>query len=173
MAAMVISADLLVTHFDYTLWATSALLKAAADLTPEELERDLKASYISLLGTLRHIYFADRIWLARFEAYDAGTTARLTLADASETPTLEELTRVWPGVIEGFKQRIRDYGDQGVLEAFSFTNLAGKHFTMPRYQAMLHVVNHGTLHRGQVMMMIRQMGHVPPSTDLLYYYASR
>lgn len=170
---MAISADLLVTHFDYTLWATSALLKAAAELTPEELDRDLKASYTGLLGTLRHIYFADRIWLSRFEASDGGEKARLTLADPAETPSLAELTQAWPGVIERFKQCIQKYGDQGVQENFSFTNLAGKHFTMPRYQAMLHVVNHGTLHRGQVMMMIRQMGHVPPSTDLLYFYVPR
>jgi uncharacterized damage-inducible protein DinB len=31
-----------------------------------------------------------------------------------------------------------------------------------------HVVNHATLHRGQVVGMIRQLGIVPPSTDLLF-----
>jgi uncharacterized damage-inducible protein DinB len=35
---------------------------------------------------------------------------------------------------------------------------------------VLHLVNHGTLHRGQVMGMIRQLGIVPPGTDLLHYY---
>jgi uncharacterized damage-inducible protein DinB len=34
---------------------------------------------------------------------------------------------------------------------------------------MQHVVNHSTLHRGQVVGMIRQLGMVPPSTDLLFY----
>ncbi|MCX6596085.1 MAG: DinB family protein [Acidobacteria bacterium] len=167
---MGISADILLTHFDYTLYATSLLLEAAAKLTPEERERDLKASYVSLLGTLRHIYFADRIWLSRFEASGSGTAARLTMSDQSEAPALEEMAAAWPGLVDRFKQCIRSYGDSGVMENFTFTNLAGKQFTMPRYQAMLHVVNHGTLHRGQVMMMLRQLSHVPPSTDLLYYY---
>ena len=34
----------------------------------------------------------------------------------------------------------------------------------------MHVVNHATLHRGQAMGMLRQMGIEPPHTDLLYYY---
>ena len=37
-------------------------------------------------------------------------------------------------------------------------------------QIVLHLVNHGTLHRGQVMGMIRQLGIVPPGTDLMHYY---
>jgi uncharacterized damage-inducible protein DinB len=34
---------------------------------------------------------------------------------------------------------------------------------------MQHVVNHATLHRGQVVGMIRQLGVAPPPTDLLFY----
>ncbi len=170
MCAMGISADILLTHFDYTLYASSLLLEAAGKLTSEERDRDLKASYVSLLGTLRHIYFADRIWLSRFEGFDTGSMPRLTLSDPAETPSLEDMVASWPDLIHRFKACIERYGDAGVMQEFTFTNLAGKQFTMPRYQALLHVVNHCTLHRGQVMMMLRQMGHVPPSTDLLYYY---
>jgi len=35
---------------------------------------------------------------------------------------------------------------------------------------LLHIVNHATLHRGQVMGMLRQLGHVPPGTDYLFYH---
>jgi uncharacterized damage-inducible protein DinB len=34
---------------------------------------------------------------------------------------------------------------------------------------MQHVVNHATMHRGQIVGMIRQLGLDPPSTDLLFY----
>ena len=37
---------------------------------------------------------------------------------------------------------------------------------------MQHVVNHATLHRGQIVGMIRQLGIEPPSTDLLFYLRS-
>jgi len=34
---------------------------------------------------------------------------------------------------------------------------------------MKHVTNHATLHRGQIVGMIRQLGIEPPATDLLFY----
>ena len=37
---------------------------------------------------------------------------------------------------------------------------------------MRHVANHATMHRGQVVGMIRQLGIDPPSTDLLFYLRS-
>ena len=50
------------------------------------------------------------------------------------------------------------------------TNQSGKSFTLPLWQIVMHVVNHSTLHRGQVMGMIRQAGTAPPNTDLITYY---
>jgi len=38
-----------------------------------------------------------------------------------------------------------------------------------KYKLLLHVVNHGTYHRGQVITMIKQAGGDVVSTDLLFY----
>jgi len=35
---------------------------------------------------------------------------------------------------------------------------------------VLHVVNHGTHHRGQAAGFLRAMGYVPPPLDLIAYY---
>jgi uncharacterized damage-inducible protein DinB len=35
---------------------------------------------------------------------------------------------------------------------------------------VVHVVNHGTHHRGQVTSMIRQLGEKPVSLDLIAFY---
>jgi uncharacterized damage-inducible protein DinB len=40
---------------------------------------------------------------------------------------------------------------------------------MPLVDQMQHVVNHATMHRGQIVGMIRQLGIDPPATDLLFY----
>jgi len=39
----------------------------------------------------------------------------------------------------------------------------------PASQLVLHVVNHATLHRGQVVGMLRQLGVKPPNTDFFFY----
>ena len=43
----------------------------------------------------------------------------------------------------------------------------------PRWQSMLHLVNHGSYHRGQVTTMLRQLGAEPVMTDLLHFYRER
>ncbi|MFN0112521.1 MAG: DinB family protein [Blastocatellia bacterium] len=40
---------------------------------------------------------------------------------------------------------------------------------MPLVAQMQHVINHATLHRGQIVGMIRQLGIAPPAVDLLFY----
>jgi uncharacterized damage-inducible protein DinB len=41
---------------------------------------------------------------------------------------------------------------------------------LPAWQIVMHVVNHGTLHRGQIVSMLRQFGVKPPATDIVFYY---
>src|SRR5690606_39377170 len=50
----------------YTDWANGAILDATAALTPEQLTRDLRSSFASVLDTLRHIAESDWIWLRRW-----------------------------------------------------------------------------------------------------------
>ncbi|MBI3082206.1 MAG: hypothetical protein HYY94_04740 [Gemmatimonadetes bacterium] len=50
-----------------------------------------------------------------------------------------------------------------------FRRLNGEAYSLPLVEQMQHVVNHATLHRGQAVGMIRQLGIVPPTTDLLSY----
>jgi uncharacterized damage-inducible protein DinB len=148
----------------YTRWATGRTLDACLPLTQEELERDLKSSHGSVLGTLQHLYFADRIWLARFEGQSRA------FQDPGESPSLADLGRDWPALFDRYESWIGGLGEQVLYEPFTYTNLSGVSVTLTRWQAVMHVVNHGTLHRGQVVTMLRQLGHKAPKTDLLYYY---
>ncbi len=51
----------------------------------------------------------------------------------------------------------------------AFKLLSGDPSSMRLVDQMQHVANHATMHRGQVVGMIRQLGIDPPSTDLLFY----
>ena len=45
----------------------------------------------------------------------------------------------------------------------------GDTFTRPLGETLVHIVNHGTYHRGQVATLLRQLGKIPASTDYLLY----
>ena len=59
--------------------------------------------------------------------------------------------------------------DAQVESDLTWTNSRGETHTQPTLRALVHFANHGTYHRGQVASLLRQMGHTPPSTDLVYW----
>src|SRR3954451_14640803 len=103
---MKIDADFLKLQLDYSRWASDRSLDAARPLTEDELSRDLGNSHGGVLGTLVHIFQADRIWLSRL----AGAP-RLTLAETGETWTLDTLASQWLKTANDYQQLLSDPGD--------------------------------------------------------------
>jgi uncharacterized damage-inducible protein DinB len=161
---MSVSADTLRIHLDYHTWASRRLLDAVAQLTPEEQSRDFKTSDSSPLHTLAHVFAADRLWLTRM--HGESPTKLLGPGDSE----LGVLTTQWPVVLDGLKQFLAPMTDQDVQARISYRDTRGNPWEQPLWQILLHVVNHGTHHRGQVSGFLRAMGHNPPSLDLIAFY---
>src|SRR6266700_2311406 len=53
------------THLRYSTWASRKVMDAARNLKPEDLAHANGVSHGSILGTLVHTHFADRIWYSR------------------------------------------------------------------------------------------------------------
>ncbi len=159
-----IEREWLAKYLEYSLWASQRVLEVARALPSEELERDRGNSFGGILGTLTHIYQADRIWLKRFRGEPYGG-----LALAGERLTLEDLASGWPALLNGFASWVRAQDATVLTEAMQWRNLKGEEKSEIRYKLLLHVVNHGTYHRGQVITMIKQAGGEVVSTDLLFY----
>jgi uncharacterized damage-inducible protein DinB len=161
---MPVSADTLRLQLDYSAWASQRLLDAAAKLTPEELARDFKTADKSVLNTLVHVFAADRIWLSRVQ----GVT-RATFIDP-EDQDLGVLNQEWPALQQRWKQCTAPLSDQDALKVISYKDLKGNSYQQPLWQILLHLVNHGTHHRGQVSGFLRALGHQPPPLDLIAFY---
>ena len=50
-----------------------------------------------------------------------------------------------------------------------YNNYVGDYFENNVEQIMIHLVNHGSYHRGQVAMLLRQKGYEPVNTDYITY----
>ena len=161
---MFVSAQVLRLHLDYTQWASLRLLEAAAQLTSEQLERDFGTSEHSVAGTLVHVFASDRVWLHRL----AGGESPTSLSDADRT--LAVLENDWPAVLERWRLWAADLTDEAAQAPLKYHDLKGNPWRQPVWQLVLHVVNHGTHHRGQVSGFLRTMGVVPPVLDLVAFY---
>jgi len=164
---MSVSANALRTHIDYTAWASQRLVDAAALLSPEELNRDFQTADRSVLETLVHIFAADRLWLSRL----AGTPHPGFVTDADRSMAV--LRNDWPALYDRWREWAQGLTDENVLAPLAYKDMKGRAWNQPLWQLVLHVVNHGTHHRGQVSGFLRTLGHTPPALDLVFYYRER
>lgn len=161
---MSVSANTLRMHLAYTAWASRRLVDAVARLSPEDLKRDFQTADHSALGTLVHVFAADRIWLARV----TGAPNQPFISDADYS--LAVLQNDWPALLERWQQWAQAVTDESAQASVAYKDTQGNAFSRPLWQLVLHVVNHGTHHRGQVSGFLRAMGQTPPPLDLTAYY---
>lgn len=150
--------------FAYTEWANRLTLDAAERLTDEQRHHDFKISHGSLHGTLTHMAGAEWIWLERW--HGTSPTRGWHGADFAD---LAALRARWQEIEVARRTLLDELSEDALARALSYRNLKGEPFTLPLGAQMQHVVNHATLHRGQVVGMMRQLGVAPPAVDLLFF----
>jgi uncharacterized damage-inducible protein DinB len=155
--------------FDYTEWANGLALSAAAELSAENLRRDFNVSHGSIFGTLLHMAGAEWIWLERWQGRSPALAEAWTLWTTESCPDLAGLNQRWRDVIDRRAHFLSEVDEARLAAEMPFKLLSGDASSLPLVDQMQHVANHATLHRGQVVGMIRQLGLAPPSTDLLFY----
>lgn len=140
--------------FQHKSWINAQTLEQAAKLDPET-QKDARHLAIRILN---HTYVVDRI----FAAHLTGATHPYTAANTAETPSLDELR----GAIERSDRWYVEYaggvgpGELAGQIAFSFTD--GDRGRMTREEMLMHVITHGTYHRGAVGRILTQAGVQPP-----------
>jgi uncharacterized damage-inducible protein DinB len=158
------TADEVRTHLRYHGWASRRLLDAALSLSPEDMYRPMNVSHKDVMGTLGHILYADRIWFKR--VVDPSTQVQST----SGLPLHESLPVEWPEMQKRWEDWAASLTDGDLHSAVSYKTLKGDPYESPLWNVMLHLVNHGTYHRGQVAAMLKQLGAPLPPTDMIVFY---
>ena len=155
--------------FDYTEWANGLAMEAATKLSQEDLRRGVNISHGSILGTLVHMAGAEWIWLERWHGRSPVGAEAWSLWSTDSCPDLTTLDGRWHELVERRTALINKLDEAELGADLPFNLLNGDSNSMRLVDQMQHVANHATLHRGQVVGMIRQLGIAPPSTDLLFY----
>ncbi len=148
-------------------WADEIMLAALLKVPADKVGVDLGSSFKSLLDTLNHVYLAELVWFKRIQ----GENARL--ADLPVPASPDALAKAWPDLHRQWLEWAQSLGTGGWPETFTFRNNAGAELLVPYWQIVMHVVNHGSYHRGQFTTLLRQSGLQPPGTDLLLFYRTR
>ncbi|MEO7795141.1 MAG: DinB family protein [Thermoanaerobaculia bacterium] len=148
----------------YTIWADRAVLSELGNTRPEDLTRETGTSFGSMLGTMAHILGSEQLWLSRFLGIPLGH-----VPSVEDFPTLDALKAAYEDFWPQLEFFLASLAEEQMDQDFSWTNLAGESHSAPFRQVLLHFVNHATYHRGQVVNLLRQLGYIPPHTDLVYF----
>ena len=155
--------------FDYTEWANDLVMDAAAKLPDDDRHRDVGISHKSIFGTLLHMAGAEWIWLERWNGRSPAGKEAWSLWTTESCADLKILNQRWRDVVDRRTRFISELDEERLASELAFKLLSGDPNSMRLIDQMQHVANHATLHRGQIVGMIRQLGIDPPSTDLLFY----
>jgi len=154
------------SHLDFMKWADEKILAAVTPVAADHLTRPAGVSFTNLLGTVQHIYQGEKIWIRRVKGEPDVKLAEI------EAPSIEELQTVWPALHAAWREWALNLDADG-WNRTTFIRLAnGAESRLPNWQIVLHLVNHGSYHRGQVTSLLRAAGVTPVGTDLVHYYRS-
>jgi len=160
-----ITSSYLRTMARYNRWQNESLYEAAAMLSDDARRQDRGAFFGSIHGTLSHIYWADRVWLSRFDLcappdVPNPESGRFVDDFAELRAKRAELDAVLITFCDGYEP-----GEvKGALEWYS--GAIGANAKAPLGVVMTHIFNHQTHHRGQAHAMLTAAGARPKDTCL-------
>lgn len=160
----------------YNRWMNLKISECCAKLSEEELLKNRKSFFPSILGNLNHILLGDLIWLTRI------SSDRSLLKFLSNLPTFEfkGLDELRHRKLDSYKVErelidhiILDFIDRleidSLSQTISYKTTGGQEFNNPLWLILTHLFNHQTHHRGQISTLLNQDGHDLGSTDFVYY----
>jgi uncharacterized damage-inducible protein DinB len=157
--------ELLLQYASYHAWANDLLLELINNLDEEKQKRPLKSSFPSLFETVLHMLDAESIWWQRMKLQERILRPSENFqGDMKEASTqLLQQNRLW-------REWVLQASEPQLQHAFKYQNTKRESFKQPVAQVLMHVFNHGTYHRGQLVTMLRQLEvEKIPQTDYVIW----
>lgn len=154
--------------YDYNDWGNQRILNTSELLSQEQLDAPTQNGYASLRATLVHTMHANWIWLSRWQ----GISPKVPL-DARDFPTLASIRLRWQEEEQQTRAFLATLTESTLASDLTYQNLKGITFTLPLWQTMIHVVNHGTQHRSEIAFMLTALEHSPGDLDMSLFLNQR
>ena len=157
--------DVICLMYEYNYWANARIFAAAAKVSQEQFVAPGNLSHGGLRNTLVHVLAAERIWRSRCHER-VSPTALLPVEDFS---TLADLRARWEPEERAMRGYIASLTEADLTSTINYTSTRGTPLQNVLWQILLHLVNHGTQHRGEAAVLLTGYGHSPGDIDLIVY----
>ena len=120
------------------------------------------------LEIFAHLLGAEHVWLSRL----LGETPQFAVWPALNLAACEALAQANQAGFERFLAELAAQeakGGEGLRRSVAYSNSAGVAFHSTVEDILLQVAMHGSYHRGQVALLLRQEGAEPAATDFIAF----
>jgi uncharacterized damage-inducible protein DinB len=139
--------------YAHLAWADSRVLQGL---------RDAQSVLKSIMDLYCHILGSEHVWLSRIKGEQPRHAVWPTLTlDECQTLSAENVREY---------EKLLTAADSGAFSRMvTYRNSAGEQFTSSLEDILTHVAMHGSYHRAQVAMLMRQSGETPTPTDYIAF----
>lgn len=159
-----------VQMFNYHSWANQTILGRIKELPSSVLSQEVNASFPTIAHALSHIYAVDKMWYMVLTGTDMREALQACIPlNESILHSVDEYANIFTQLAEQYREWFRSQADleQSILLDNPFAGIRQTRLS----EIVLHLVNHGTYHRGNVSTMLRQLGHASTMNDYsLFWY---
>lgn len=148
----------------YHVWASQIIMQRIQELPAAVLHQEVNSSFPTLAHALSHMYAVDQMWYLVLTGTSMPEALQICMPRNGETfATIEEYFERYD---ELSTQYLDWFSQQTDLEQTLLLNNPFAGVRQTRFaEIVLHLVNHGTYHRGNISTMLRQLGHASVMND--------
>ena len=144
--------------FEYQTWADEKLFHFLTQLSEKEMMQNFE-KYTSIKDRINHIVIALEVWNDRL----GGMSPKKLPNYMSETT--DKLIERW----RVLNTSLSVYFSSRRPNSFTYYDSSGNRYKSEHEDIALHLMNHTTFYRSQIIMMIRLLGYPVENTDYIYF----
>lgn len=157
--------ELLKQMASYNSWANQKILDIVLSLPEDKLNQELPGSFKNLFDTVYHIWDAESIWWQRMKLQE-----RIIVPSQGNENKMKDVATGLVNQSKQWHEWVTNATDMAIDHVFQFYNSKKEHFKVPVSHTLVHVFNHSTYHRGQLIVLLRQLGIEKfPQTDFIIW----
>jgi uncharacterized damage-inducible protein DinB len=155
--------------YDYHIWANGVVIDRLKELPQNIYHKEIQTGFSSVSKVLSHIYLTDYAWFDIISGKSMNEAIATTnqLREQIETKSIEEMKRIFLGLSERYKELLNS--QENIEKVIVVDNPYAGLLETSVSESVLHVVTHGSYHRGNIATMLRQMGHTSVMQDYGLY----
>jgi uncharacterized damage-inducible protein DinB len=144
----------------HNFWATKLLVDVIKALPEENYTKEIPSSFPSLYKTIQHMWLAEEVWWKRHKLVE-----NIVIESEKFEGSFTELVNHFTKQSQQWKAWVDGCTEAQLQHVFAYIRQK-EQYKLPTYQMLLHIFNHATYHRGQLVTMLRNLGVTKiPSTD--------